>query len=1473
MAGSRVQLWQHPFVDVFKYVSLQDWRLAHKEGEVSEVVDPVSKKKAVKLAGSISAANYIQIPKTASSMKTLGLTGKFLYVLVQVQPGKLFSMHFDLSLTTPRATRLFRLSVSNLYKANKLSSTLQLACPIGPKWSVLVVNLPEVLGNWASDACGHQLKSIVLCASMMVRGVFTSDILYTVKTLPKEMQFRVKEGAWADLYDWITLPLTEDQNANPEESKELKPKKTIKAPKRLSSPVKRQASPAKRQPSPSKDEPIEETKAEQAGLTEESPQIEQTFIDPFPDPISSLNSILHVTAKPNLIASASASYFAAYGPEFVANTSEILITASNCTILASNPSTGAQQFLFAHTEPIRSLSCRNGVLASSDSKLVFIWNIKTRRSPVVLTPKFFSTVQYVQLNDRGIQLAISGLDEHQRVLLSVWNLVQMAKKQGITLEAKQLSDFEIEHIRFSPFDEGRLVTCGKESIRFWRVKHRHLPGHAVVLNTYSRAKFTGLAVALMDGHKKVVAVSDGGCVFVINYHSREIEAVKQLHDTAIWCLDWQGEFWVTGGEDHLVKVWSNEFDESMLEAEHPAAVVAVCLSATSAYCITANSVVGELDLNTNSYRILTRSHTEGIVSSAVHLPTGSLLTIGEDKSIRLWNEAYVQIYEYSSPSDEPTAVSASPTADSFVVGFQSGTVRLFEMGSLQVLEEFTSHVTAVILIQHSADGKWAITISEEGAFTLLDAQRKYIAIKHVLAECPGEFNTADFAPDSSEFAIAGAYGNGIDFWDLRTLNVKKSISLGASIIQQLQYSNNCLDLVVLVLKETAVFAFFDSQRQLYREMPLSVPARKFQISPNWRYIISVHEDHLLRVWDYRGEHHVQAFLGHSEAPSNIEFGKDMRSVLTTAPSDGTFVWTFRGDNSMQPVKLSVGPAELVEQDELDVEIEEPLVDMGELVDEYLRHAHLLTGPTRQEAALSLARVVGFTPQRQVCLVWAPSKGWFAYTCGVYVIVHFLQEDGRQQQLRHLDPVTCLSISPNFETLASASSSAALEGSGNVHLWSVNTGSIIATLALHEAGVRDLSFSPCGNYLVSLGCDEQDQALVVWDVRTASMLTHSVLDQTTHSIKWSPMEADAEFTTFGPDSLAFWRLNLQLSLDFQPSSLPIRNKISCGTYSPVLKTAYFLFLGTEQGTVQVWEGRTNSFVKEFAALQGSVLTISCKSKRLVVGGESAYLLSWDWTKSLCKEKPDSLLLESFALNMWLEDPGDEGLVCTAGGTIWYINWVERATVRIVNSHSAPVTALASMTYVASASEDGSIRVWNSQLTEQLLQFMLPNHVCRTLDFHPQDTLIAAGFDDGSLRFFNAVMGKTIGKCYVFDCPLTSAKFCADGDTVICGSSSGRISVVLVECWEPLAVRVQDFGMAGSCVVSIDISPREPSRVLLASTNDGKTNVWEKKLTAESLTSDRLIPNEAVEFNLVDFYRVLDAELASERLAYDITVSCK
>ena len=96
--------------------------------------------------------------------------------------------------------------------------------------------------------------------------------------------------------------------------------------------------------------------------------------------------------------------------------------------------------------------------------------------------------------------------------------------------ARQISPFDITTIKFSPIHDFRLISCGKENIRFWRIKNDHIPGASVVLNSHARtSNFTDLEFSMVDGETgpscQILAGSQNGNLFVIGYDSKVIEDV------------------------------------------------------------------------------------------------------------------------------------------------------------------------------------------------------------------------------------------------------------------------------------------------------------------------------------------------------------------------------------------------------------------------------------------------------------------------------------------------------------------------------------------------------------------------------------------------------------------------------------------------------------------------------------------------------------------------------------------------------------------------------------------------------------------------------------------------------------------------------------------------------------------------------------------------------------------------------------
>lgn len=60
----------------------------------------------------------------------------------------------------------------------------------------------------------------------------------------------------------------------------------------------------------------------------------------------------------------------------------------------------------------------------------------------------------------------------------------------------------------------------------------------------------------------VFVTSADGLLFYINYNTRTVEKIIQIHDSNIigLCLAINNEFYVTAAEDGILRIWSTDFD-------------------------------------------------------------------------------------------------------------------------------------------------------------------------------------------------------------------------------------------------------------------------------------------------------------------------------------------------------------------------------------------------------------------------------------------------------------------------------------------------------------------------------------------------------------------------------------------------------------------------------------------------------------------------------------------------------------------------------------------------------------------------------------------------------------------------------------------------------------------------------------------------------------------------------------------------
>lgn len=104
-------------------------------------------------------------------------------------------------------------------------------------------------------------------------------------------------------------------------------------------------------------------------------------------------------------------------------------------------------------------------------------------------------------------------------------------------------------------------------------------------------------------------------------------------------------------------------------------------------CGTVNGSLGLVDMNEEKYKTLLRSHADEIIAADYNTLRNNVITISKDKMIRLWElDGSFQKYEFLSPNDQALCVSSHPSLGLFACGFESGSLRIFDIDRTCVCE-------------------------------------------------------------------------------------------------------------------------------------------------------------------------------------------------------------------------------------------------------------------------------------------------------------------------------------------------------------------------------------------------------------------------------------------------------------------------------------------------------------------------------------------------------------------------------------------------------------------------------------------------------------------------------------------------------------------------------------------------------------------------------------------------------------------
>lgn len=575
-------------------------------------------------------------------------------------------------------------------------------------------------------------------------------------------------------------------------------------------------------------------------------------------------------------------------------------------------------------------------------------------------------------------------------------------------------------------------------------------------------------------------------------------------------------------------------------------------------------------------------------------------------------------------------------------------------------------------------------------------------------------------------------------------------------------------------------------------------------SPDGTCIASAGSDKTIKIHDVRSGKIFASLEGHENYITALAFTPDGQQLVSVGFDATVKRWesdkwhevsTFRIGETVMDVAFSPDGKRLVS-----------CVNSGI----YLWDATTGQELARRDNAVAWAQSVAFSPDGMKIA----AAGYGVVTLwNVELTQKLWTGDGKAGWVRDL------SFSPDGARIASTG-----EIDGLLRVWDVSSGLQIAPLAGHGGSVAGVAFSPDGARLASVS---SDRTLKLWGARTGEKATSIQAHSTkVHSLAFS--NDGARLASVSKDgTFKLWNVETCQETAVVNGVDPRPDESRCVAFSPNDK--YVAFGGADQ-SVRLNDGRTGAELKSFHGHESWIcgIAFSPNNKRIVSGGNDQTVRIWDIDsgKELARLQghsgrvnsvsfsPDGTYVLSASqdgtIRLWDSNSGQEirslnlnGLhifdvafspdgrqIASASDDKAIRLWDVRSgsLIKELKGHSAGVIGVVfspNGDRIASTAYDSALKLWETQSGRELVSITTSSqgeanvagssvHNFASVAFSPGGRRIAAGMDNGIIKFLDAPTEHEVTMLRGHTDTLTQWSFSEDGQRIYTASESGKLS---------------------------------------------------------------------------------------------------